>query len=163
MARRRPFNQPTDVATDSVDRALAEPADEGDYEAPDVDELLQREHDEPAEIVVPVRLTEAGPFRVEQLPTRLEISRSTTIAMGAAARRVLPENPRRARVTLWAAGADVVIAETPGECDMFTGAVLSAGLAVPYHFGFLTGLYARTADGADAAAVLNIVTEAWSL
>jgi hypothetical protein len=46
---------------------------------------------------------------------------------------------------------------------MFTGAVLSAGLAVPYHFGFLTELFARTASGAAEAAVLNIVTEAWSL
>jgi hypothetical protein len=163
MARRRTVSQPTDIATDAVDRGLAEPADaEGYYESPDVDELLQREHDDPAELVVPVRLVEVGPFRVETLPTRLEISESITLAAGAVARRVLPLNPRRARVTLWATG-DVVIAETPGECDMFTGAVLNGGLAVPYHFGFLTGLYARTASGAAEAAVLNIVSEAWSL
>lgn len=105
-------------------------------DGPSVGVIEQEEHH--LDALHPVVVTIDGPVRTEELPSRNGGAGNRILRAGAAAERLVNEDPRRKRLILWAnglgTGADgVCLAPTRGEADQFTGAILFA-TAVPVRY-----------------------------
>jgi hypothetical protein len=127
-------------------------------DTPEVDEIYQRE---PDLITVPVRVE--GPTPVWELPRTFGLMKSFTIPADLTQPvEIVGEDPRRAAVTLWATGEDLVLADDQQMAFMRQGVILSAGLAVPVHFQARSRLFVMPTTGAVEDSVLSVVTEQWS-
>lgn len=126
---------------------------------PTTDELFQG--DEETRIPpTPVELVNVA--RVDQVPRTFGKMDTVPLAANANATKILGSDPRRAEVTLWVSGADVVIASNQGSAQARQGATLSSGVSTPIHLSARTELWARPVAGASDTAMLSIVEELWA-
>lgn len=136
-----------------------------DYEpndAADVDDIYETDDPDPLGIP-PVPVAVAGVVGIDQRSTHLAQCERRTIVLDATAVKVVNEDPRRARLTLWALSEDIIIGRSQAEADMGVGAHLTGGLGLPLQFTFRDELWARTdPDSATADGLLSIVSEQWT-
>jgi len=150
----RPFN--THVRPDDEGNAVPQ-----DFDTPTTEAVLQVDGEAPE--AVPVRLT--NKVRVDQLPTRLGqcFTFEGTVDLVAGPVKIVPENPRRASVTLQVAGSTAYrIARTPDEARRNSSSFLISSNSGPYRFHWTDALYAMKSAAGGATDTLSVLTEDWA-
>jgi len=133
------------------------PEDFVPFDTPSTAELLQVDDTAPEVQPVPVQLV--NKVRVDQLPTEMGILKSINVS-STEPEQILPENKRRATVSLWVPiGETVRIGRTPDEARRDDSAViLTTNLGV-YRAHWTDACYAmKRAAGVDTDR-LSVATE----
>jgi hypothetical protein len=133
-------------------------ADEGN-DTPSTDELYQGNEDY---TVQPIPAEIVNVVRIDQMPRTFGMMDSFVLVAAADAFKVLGSDPRRAEVTIWCTGTDLVLASNQGAAQARQGAILSAGLAVPVHMTAHDELWVRPVSGGVEDAILSVITELWA-
>lgn len=154
MPLRRPHHQVRD--THDVD-----PEDFLPFDTPATDEVLQAEDTEPELQPVPVRLV--NKVRVDQLPTRLGITKSINVS-STEPEQVLPRNPRRAAINLWVPAGDtgVRVARTRDEALRDDSSIVIVTNSGPYRFHWIDEVYAMKRGAGASTDRFVICTEDWA-
>lgn len=142
-----------------------------DADTPPVEDLEQF----PGGLAIPVRVVEQ--VRVDELPTILVDPVTHLIPFAPTEKdfikKILREDPRRARVTIIVGNNDVMVSGRPGNLRLFAGGWMPAGVPIPLHHNIRSELYVRgvlmNTAGTDIqwanatdVAVVTVFEERWA-
>jgi hypothetical protein len=132
--------------------------DDGSYDVPDLDTVLQRDSSEvdPGRVVVPVRLVGSIPVPVDNIPLRLGGIGTRNLTTTPV--QIVPDDLRRGALVL-VCSASVRIARTQAEADDASTSFLLSSSFGPWRFHFVDGIWARAVTG---TATLGFVVESWA-